>query len=151
MPRVNVPWPLNSDLCTSNPLIMFILSLYPSVPLSCPSVQVSAASDLPVHHEVAFVQLWPRLLGHAALPQPLRCQDGPVLRSPWQPWLLTPHLLTSTTLNLHPANLRSQQFQFGSEFGAVLDTGWSLDLGLSPCGRPKQTRPYGIDKESCWA
>ncbi len=92
----NAPWPLNCDLCISNPLIMFILSPNPSVPRSCPSVQVSAASDLPVHHEVAFVQLWPHLLGHATLTQPFRRQDGPLLRSPWQPWLLTPRLLTST-------------------------------------------------------
>lgn len=62
------PRPLNCDLCMTNPLIMFILSPNPSVPRSCPSVQVSAASDLPVHHEVAFVQLWQHLLGHATLP-----------------------------------------------------------------------------------
>lgn len=83
--------PLNCDLCISNPLIMFILPPpNPAMPRSCPSVQVSAASDFPVHREVAFVQLWPRLLGRAALKQPLRRQDGPLLRSPWQPWLLTP-------------------------------------------------------------
>lgn len=62
------PRPLNCDLCMTNPLIMFILSPNPSVPRSCPSVQVSAASDLPVHHEVAFVQLWQHLLSRATLP-----------------------------------------------------------------------------------
>lgn len=80
--------PLNCDLCRTNPLIMFILSPNPSIPHSCPSVQVPAASDLPVHHEVAFVQLWPPLHGRAALPQPICRQDGPLLRSPWQAWLL---------------------------------------------------------------
>lgn len=98
VPSTNAPWPLNCDLCISNPLIMFILSPNPSVPRSCPSVQVSAASDLPVHHEVAFVQLWPHLLGRSTLTQPFRRQDGPLLRSPWQPWLQTPRLLTSTSL-----------------------------------------------------
>jgi len=50
---------------------MFILSPNPSVPRSCPSVQVSAASDLPVHHEVAFVQLWPHLFDSATVTQPI--------------------------------------------------------------------------------
>lgn len=140
-PSTNASWPLNYDLCISNPLIMFILSPNPSVPRSCPSVQVSAASDLPVHHEVAFVQLWPHLLGHATLPQPFCRQDGPLLRSPWQPWLLTPRLLTSASLppDSYPAKLQSQQSRYGTEFGgAALDTGWSCTLG--------QIRPWKINK-----
>lgn len=93
------------DLCLlSNPLILSTPSHNPSTPRSAPSVQVPAASDLPL--QVAFVQLWPRLLlGRAALPQPLRCQDGPLLRSPWQPWLLTPHLLT---YDLRPQRLTAR-------------------------------------------
>lgn len=126
---------------------MFILSHNPSVPRSCPSVQVSAASDLPVHHEVAFVQLWPHLLSRAALTQPLFRQNEPLLRSPWQPWLVTPRLLTSTppvsTTPRHPPphpplDSHPSQTPIAASpvliwiLGAALDAGWSLDLGQIP-------------------
>lgn len=141
------PWPLNCDLCISNPLIMFILSPNPSVPRSCPSVQVSAASDLPVHYEVAFVQLWPHLLGRATLTQPFRRQDGPLLRSPWQPWLLTPRLLTSTPPL--PWISRSQTPISASPVwiwiqGAALDTGWSLNRGQIPLWNKERPGDLGL-------
>lgn len=137
-------WPLNCDLCISNPLIMFILSPNPAVPRSCPSVQVSAASDFPVHHEVAFVQLWPHLLGHATLKQPFRRQDGPLLRSPWQPWLLTPRLLTLTPpLPLTHIQPKSNICKSGIDLNleAALDFGWSLNLGQIPLWKTDKWRP----------
>lgn len=150
----NAPWPLHCDLCISNPLIMFILSPNPSVPRSCPSVQVSAASDIPVHHEVAFVQLWPHLLGRATLTQPFRRQDGPLLRSPWQPWLPTLRLLTSTPPS--PSTLiqpNSDLSKSGMDliFFGALDTGWSLNLGQIPLWKTNKERPgdFGIAKGSC--
>ncbi len=131
-------WPLNCDLCISNPLIMFIPSPNPSVPHSCPSVQVSVASDLPVHHEVAFVQLWPHLLGRATLTQPFRRQDGPLLRSPWQPWLPTPRLLTSTPslpwLSPSQTPIPASPVWIWI-WGQLWTTNWASTSAKSPCGR----------------
>lgn len=123
-------------------LILSLCSSFPpnpSIPRSCPSVQVSAASDLPVHHEVAFVQLWPHLLGHATLAQPFRRQDGPLLRSPWQPWLTTPRLLTSTPPlpDSHPAKHRSQQFRYGSGLWGQL---WTPDKASTLAKPPEEDR-----------
>lgn len=60
------------------------------LPACCSSVQVPAASDLPLHHEVAFIQLRPHLLSYATLTQPLCRKNDTRLRSPWRPWRLTP-------------------------------------------------------------
>lgn len=47
-------------------LILSLRPPFPLIPRSSPSAQVPAASDCPVHHEVAFVQLWPRRHAQAA-------------------------------------------------------------------------------------
>lgn len=134
-----VLWPLNCDLCISNPLIMFILSPNPSVPCSCPSVQVSAASDFPVYREVAFLQLWPCRLRHTALKQPFHRQDGPLLRSPWQPRLQRSRLST-----LIPPLLwfTSSQTPISASlvYIWIWRLPWTLDrasnLASPTCGRP---------------
>lgn len=131
-------------------LILSLCSSFPpnpSVPRSCPSVQVSAASDLPVHHEVAFVQLWPHLLGSATLTQPFRRQDGPLLRSPVATlaYDTSPFDLNLPALTLTQPKLRSQQVRYGSEFEAALDAGRSLNLGqIPPPWKTNKERPEDL-------
>lgn len=152
MLSTNTSWPLNCDLCISNPLIMFILSPNPSIPRSCPSVQVSAASDLPVHHEVAFVQLWPHLLGRATLPQPFCRQDGPLLRSPWQPWLQkpSPFDLNRPPLTLTQPNSDLSTLGMDQNLGQLWTPDGASTLAKSPVEDQQKPDDSGLLKGLVW-
>lgn len=109
-------WPLNCDLCMCNPLIMFTLVTN----LTLPPVRLCRyLLPVTVHHQVAFVQLWPHLLNFATLKQPFH-------RQIWATSEVTVATLASDASSFdlssfpfpdsHPANFWSLHIWYSSGF-----------------------------------
>lgn len=82
------PWPLNCDLCISNPLIMCIPSSNPSLLSVCTGI---CCQRLP---SSSWSGLRPALATPPRSSSLFSSPEKPLWRSPWQPWLLPPCLLT---------------------------------------------------------